>query len=134
MFGAHYPGVKIPGYNVWPLKLVTKLYQQAKMRIGPRFDLTLHTHTPVTAIENAKVSSSVSGVSTDATRGYTLSTPRGTITCSRVVHATNGYASHLLPLLAGPRGIVPVRGQVIATRASVGTDQIKTCSWSGNEV
>lgn len=133
-FGAHYPAVKIPGYNVWPLKLVTKLYRLAKSRTGPGFDLTLHTYTPVTAIESAKVLSSVSGSSTNATRAYTLSTPRGTIACSRVVHATNGYASHLLPFLAGPQGIVPVRGQVIATRASVGTDEIKTNGWTGNEV
>ncbi|KAH0836901.1 FAD dependent oxidoreductase-domain-containing protein [Lanmaoa asiatica] len=131
-FGAHYPAVKIPGYNVWPLKLVTKLYQQAKTRTGPRFDLILHTHTPITAIENAKVSHSVSGSSTNASRAYTLSTSRGTIACSRVVHATNAYASHLLPFLAGPQGIVPVRGQVIATRASVGMDQIKTNGWAGN--
>ncbi|KAG8221193.1 FAD dependent oxidoreductase-domain-containing protein [Butyriboletus roseoflavus] len=125
-FGVHYPAVKIPGYNVWPLKLVTKLYQRAKTRAGPSFDLILHTHTPVTAIEKEQVS-------TNATRAYTLSTPRGTIACSRIVHATNAYASHLLPLLAGPRGIVPVRGQVIATRASVCMDQIKTNGWSGNE-
>ena len=126
--------MKIPGYNVWPLKLVTKLFEQVKSRAGSRFDLTLHTHTPVEAVERAKVSSSVLGSSTNATRAYMLSTPRGTISCSRVVHATNAYASHLLPFLAGPQGIVPVRGQVIATRASVGTDEIKTNGWTGNEV
>lgn len=125
MFGAHYPAVKIPGHNLWPLKLVTKVFQLTKTRVGPRFDLTLHTHTPVTAVEHAKT---LSG------RAYTLSTPRGTIACSRVVHATNAHASHLLPFLAGPGGIVPVRGQVIATRASVGTDAIRTNGWTGNEV
>ncbi|KAF8141326.1 FAD dependent oxidoreductase [Boletus edulis] len=134
-FGAHYPAVKIPGYNLWPLKLVTKLYQLAQSRTGRGFDLTLHTHTPVTAIQHANVSSSASGSepSANATRAYRLLTPRGAIACSRVVHATNAYASHLLPFLAGPQGIVPVRGQVIATRASVGTDQIKINSWVANE-
>ena len=126
--------MKIPGYNIWPLKLVTKLYQRAKTRTGPRFDLILHTHTPVTAIEKEQVFGSVSESSTNATRAYTLSTPRGNIACSRIVHATNAYASHLLPILAGPQGIVPIRGQVIATRASVSTEQIKTNGWTGNEV
>ncbi|KAG6381864.1 FAD dependent oxidoreductase [Boletus reticuloceps] len=132
-FGAHYPAVKIPGYNLWPLKLVTKLYQLAQSRTGKGFDLTLHTHTPVTAIQRENVSSSASEPSANATRAYRLLTPRGAIACSRVVHATNAYASHLLPFLAGPQGIVPVRGQVIATRASVGTDQIKINSWTANE-
>ncbi|KAG9308140.1 FAD dependent oxidoreductase [Chiua virens] len=134
-FGAHYPGVKVPAYNVWPLKLVTKLFQLAKTRTGPHFELVLHTHTPVTGIEHANVfgPASASGQLMNASRTYTLLTPRGTVSCSRVVHATNGYASHLLPFLAGPQGIVPVRGQIIAMRASVGTNEIKTNAWSGNE-
>lgn len=65
---------------------------------------------------------------------YTVVTNRGSITCARVVHATNAYASHLLPFLAGPEGIIPTRGQVMATRASVSTDQIKTNGWGGNDV
>ena len=123
MFGARYPGVKIPGYNLWPLKFVTKLFEHAKTRTA-RFDLVLHTRTPVTAVEHT----------TNGKRAYRLSTPRGVITCSRVVHATNAYASHLLPFLAGRDGIVPVRGQVIVTLASVSADEIKSCSWTGNEV
>lgn len=71
---------------------------------------------------------------TDNSSTYTVVTNRGSISCSRVVHATNAYASYLLPFLAGPDGIIPTRGQVMATRASVGSDQIKKPSWSGNEV
>lgn len=70
----------------------------------------------------------------DNSSTYTVVTNRGSISCSRVVHATNAYASHLLPFLAGPDGIIPTRGQVMATRTSVGSDQIKIPSWSGNEV
>ncbi|KIJ65352.1 hypothetical protein HYDPIDRAFT_174844 [Hydnomerulius pinastri MD-312] len=124
-FGAPYPGVRIPGHNVWPLKLVTKLYQHAKARNN--FDLRLHTHTPVTSIVKTVAADGPVG------REYKLSTPRGSVACSRVVHATNAYASHLLPFLAGPDGIVPTRGQIIATRASVGTELIKTNGWGGNE-
>ena len=126
-FGARYPAVKIPGYNLWPLKLVTKLYERAKTRTA-RFELALHTHTPVTAVEPTRL------LTTNGTRAYRLSTPRGAITCSRVVHATNAYASHLLPFLAGREGIVPVRGQILATYASVSANELKNSSWDGNEV
>lgn len=93
----------------------------------------LHTHTPVTAVERADTTTGGSEGG-NTTRTYALATTRGTVSCTRVVHATNGYASHLLPFLAGPQGIVPVRGQIITTRASVGTDEIGTTSWSGNKV
>ncbi|KAG1722482.1 FAD dependent oxidoreductase [Suillus lakei] len=124
-YGAPYTGFREPGHNVWPLKLVTKLYQHARAHVGKYASLSLHTRTPVTAVtlETAPNNSST----------YTVVTNRSSISCSRVVHATNAYASYLLPFLAGPSGIIPTRGQVMATRASVGTDQIKTPSWSGNE-
>ncbi|KAG6843699.1 hypothetical protein H0H87_001518 [Tephrocybe sp. NHM501043] len=60
---------------------------------------TLHTHTPCTSISTHQ------GL-------YTVSTPRGRITTRHVVHATNGWVSHLLP---GMRGrIVPARGIMTA--------------------
>ena len=62
-----------------------------------------------------------------------LRTPRGSISCTSVLHATNGYASHLLPHLTGPSGIIPVRGQIIATRANATLDELGISSWSGNE-
>ncbi|KAG6335811.1 hypothetical protein ID866_3269 [Astraeus odoratus] len=120
VFGAHHPAVRKAGHNLWPLKFVTKLYEHARQRSGERFNLKLHTHTPVTSVSKLAQDDS------DSSRKFILSTPRGTITCSRVVHATNAYASHLLPFLAGQDGIIPTRGQVIATRASVGTELIKT--------
>ena len=60
-------------------------------------------------------------------------TPRGKIACSYVLHATNAYASHLLPHLVGPNGIVPTRGQIIATRASVTEDVLTKTGGIGNE-
>jgi glycine/D-amino acid oxidase-like deaminating enzyme len=123
-YGAPYPGFRGPGHNFWPLKLVTKLYQHAQAHAGQYATLALHTRTPVTAVTHE---------TTDNSSTYTVVTNRGSISCSRVVYATNAYSSYLLPFLAGPAGIVPTRGQVMATRASVGTDQIKIPSWSGNE-
>ncbi|OAX38307.1 FAD dependent oxidoreductase [Rhizopogon vinicolor AM-OR11-026] len=123
-YGAPYAGFREPGHNVWPLKVVTKLYQHARAHIGQSANLSLHTRTPVTAITQETV---------DNSSAYTVVTNRGSISCSRVVHATNAYASHLLPFLAGPEGIIPTRGQVMAIRASAGTDQIKTSGWDGND-
>ncbi|KAG2141939.1 FAD dependent oxidoreductase [Suillus clintonianus] len=123
-YGAPYPGFREPGHNVWPLKLVTRLYQHAQAHAGQYASLSLHTRTPVTAVTHETANNSST---------YTVVTNRSSISCSRVIHATNAYASHLLPFLAGPAGIIPTRGQVMATRASVGADQIKTTGWSGNE-
>ncbi|OJA15908.1 hypothetical protein AZE42_10094 [Rhizopogon vesiculosus] len=125
-YGPPYPGVYSPAYNLWPLKFVTKLYEHTEGLSGQHFSLTLHTHTPATAVERVvQTSDYQSGI-----RPYVVSTSRGSILCSKVVHATNGYASHLLPFLAGC--IVPTRGQVMAVRAEVSIDQIKTNAW-GND-
>ena len=143
---------RIPGHNLWPLKLVTKMFELARDGRNPAvktkthqtdpksnvswtsglqgflkmalsspvipeetrlqgFELIIHTHTPVHAI--------VSNQPTLASK-WSVQTSRGTISAKRVVHATNAYASHLLPHLSGPQGIVPVRGQVVAIRAAVG--------------
>lgn len=80
------------------------------------FNLTLHTRTPVTSISTYTNSSSDSHGTRP--RRWTLHTPRGPISCSYVLHATNAYAAHLLPWLHGPDGIVPTRGQVMAVRAT----------------
>ncbi|KAF8880122.1 FAD dependent oxidoreductase-domain-containing protein [Mucidula mucida] len=112
-----YPAVKFDGYNLWPLKFVTELYHIAKRQLEGK--LYLHTNTPVISIS----------ASTTPDK-WDLHTPRGTITSKYVIHATNAYASHLLPFLHGPEGIIPTRGQVIAVKArSLGS----VTSWDGNE-
>ncbi len=108
-YGAAYPGVRIPGNNLWPRKLVSAIYTLAQ-QITPNDEVSVHTLTPVTSISPAL---GVEG------RRWNVSTPRGTITSSYVLHATNAYVSHLLPHLHGPDGVVPGRGQIIATRAAV---------------
>ncbi|KAK0196901.1 FAD dependent oxidoreductase-domain-containing protein [Armillaria mellea] len=118
-YGTSYPAVQFDGHNLWPLKFVTQLYRITKRRLSGG-NLTLHTRTPVTSISSAS----------NSTRRWNVNTPRGSISCSYVVHATNGYASHLLPHLAGPEGIVPTRGQIIAVRSSA---KLAPGSWDGNE-
>ncbi|KAF7329922.1 FAD-dependent protein [Mycena kentingensis (nom. inval.)] len=52
---------------------------------------------------------------------YTLATPKGVIRAKHVVHATNAWASHLLPAMRGK--IVPVRGHMTAQRPGLGLGQ-----------
>ena len=81
--------------SLWPYKLITFILK--KLVTDGR--INLQTTTPVTEI-----------TSTDGK--HTLHTPRGTITSSTVILATNGYTSALLPHFADL--IVPVRGEMSA--------------------
>lgn len=113
-------------YNFWPLKFVTQLFKEA-LNTTSLLDLRLHTHTPVTAIHPIS--------STTNTPRWSLITPRGPVLCSSVLHATNAYASHLLPHLAGSgaTSIIPVRGQVLAVRPPAAAAKAVSAgmSWSG---
>ncbi|KAJ7802216.1 FAD dependent oxidoreductase [Mycena olivaceomarginata] len=130
-FGTYNLGVRSPGYNLWPLKFATQLFNRS-LHIAPQqFDLRLHTRTPVTAISPLPLTDDSS--TSPSGRRWLLATPRGPVRCSAVLHATNGYASHLLPHLAGPAGIVPVRGQVFALRAAAPLSALTTASWAGDE-
>jgi len=115
---------------------VTKLFNFAKstatsswsylnpfswFRPAPRYSISLYTHTPVTSITSGTLPWNV----------WALETPRGSTMAKIIVHATNAYASHLLPHLSGV--IVPTRGQVIATRAAVPRDKLWKASGAGNE-
>ncbi|KAJ3762207.1 FAD dependent oxidoreductase [Lentinula raphanica] len=120
-YGVPYPGVKFGGHNLWPVKLVTHMYHFAKSKLP----LSLHTSTPVNTI------SSNGG---DSPHRWKVHTSRGSVLCSYVVHATNAYASHLLPRLRGSSGIVPTRGQIVAVRASVPLHQFGgKSSWDAND-
>ncbi|KAI0079421.1 FAD dependent oxidoreductase [Panus rudis PR-1116 ss-1] len=132
-YGASYPSLLLPGNNLWPLKLVSVLYNQTN-KLGsasskPTFTVDMHTRTPVNSI--------VSIAQPEPNRSYfprrhSLLTPRGKISTSYVIHATNGYASHLLPHLSGPDGVVPTRGQIIATRAAVSEEVLTKTAGTGN--
>jgi len=95
-------------------------------QLSSNFDLILHTHTPVQRITP----------SSDAYR-WIVHTPRGDIKTKYIIHATNAYASHLLPHLSAPKtGIIPTRGQVAAIRASVPSPSLWSGSlpgWGGNQ-
>ncbi|CAE6374645.1 unnamed protein product [Rhizoctonia solani] len=110
-FGFRETSVYTRGNALWPLKLATKLYQAAKgENAKSNIRLDLFTHTPVISVEP---------VTADSIHKCLIKTGRGVIKSRFVVHATNGYASHLLPHLANPlTGIVPTQGQCMAIRGS----------------
>lgn len=99
--GADYPGVWFPASNVWPIKLVTKMFLLAQdtaaaSSSAPSPSIQLFTHTVVTSVTPAS-----DGASTPFAR-WTVNTSRGRIRTRYVMHATNAYASYLLPQFVPP--------------------------------
>ncbi|KXT06277.1 hypothetical protein AC578_9106 [Pseudocercospora eumusae] len=90
-------GVTSQAGAAWPYRLITGILSGLLELHGERF--SIDAHTPVQSI--------VFDGNT-----YSLRTSRGEIKASRVVHATNGHAGHLLPGLRGP--LWPMRGQMTA--------------------
>ena len=120
--------MRIPGNTIWPLKLVTHLFKLAQ-NASSAISLKLHTHTPVTAIRRRPPCAD------GDIRRWQLETPRGSVACTHVVHATNAYASSLLPQLsAGPRDgiILPTRGQVVSIRATVPASELTLSGFTAN--
>ncbi|PWN23695.1 FAD dependent oxidoreductase [Microstroma glucosiphilum] len=98
---------EIPGSTVHSRRLVLLLHQLAYANAQrSKTDLKVFTQTPVLAVK------SLSGGASS------LETPRGNVRARYVIHATNAYASHLLPQYAGPKGIVPTRAQCVSVLPS----------------
>ncbi|KDQ55012.1 hypothetical protein JAAARDRAFT_135046 [Jaapia argillacea MUCL 33604] len=85
-----------------PYRFVTSLLERLLRRHPDNFHL--FTNTPCTEISPP----------TSSTPYYTILTPRGSLTTPHVVHATNGWASHLLEPMRAK--IIPVRGNMTAQR------------------
>ncbi|KAI8983275.1 nucleotide-binding domain-containing protein [Trametes punicea] len=90
------------GGAMHPYRFVTSLLSVLLTRHADGFQI--FTRTPCTSI--------TSGDNNDAL--YTVKTPRGALRTPHVVHATNGWCSHLLPALR--MKIVPARAAMSAQR------------------
>ncbi|EIW86226.1 DAO-domain-containing protein [Coniophora puteana RWD-64-598 SS2] len=99
---------------VHPYRLVTGILARLLEDYPERF--TLYAHTPCTSISGP---SSLS--SSESAHRYTVHTPRGRISARHIVHATNAYASGLLPGFARTRAIRPLRETMSAQRAGTGS-------------
>ncbi|PVU86491.1 hypothetical protein BB559_006494 [Furculomyces boomerangus] len=114
LFGPNenFGGIKIPGGQVFPAKLIWFMLFQA-INAG----LNLYTNTPVTKValatreERQNLPSNVQNGNL-----WCVTTESGEkIYTSKVVHATNAYASHILPDYR--THIFPVRAQVLSPAA-----------------
>ncbi|KAH7147197.1 FAD dependent oxidoreductase superfamily, partial [Dactylonectria estremocensis] len=77
--------------TMWPYKFLMHLARQL-LAAG----VNLQTHTPVTS------------VTADPTGGFIVETPRGKMRAGKVIHASNAYASALLPEYS--KSIIPCKG------------------------
>ncbi|GAA5964276.1 hypothetical protein JCM3765_002794 [Sporobolomyces pararoseus] len=103
-------GILIPGNNVYPLKLVTKLFQRAQSRAkqSNSVSLDLFTHCTVSGVDR-------SDENTDSYPWVVTTASRGSIAARHILHCTNGYLSSVLPQFSiGPSRIYPTRGQVVS--------------------
>ncbi|TFK36432.1 FAD dependent oxidoreductase [Crucibulum laeve] len=90
---------------VHPYRLVTGILSRLLEEYSDSFQL--FTHTPCTSVE-----------ATGKDIPFIARTPRGSIKARHIVHATNGWSSHLLPGMR--RKIVPARGDMTAQRPGYG--------------
>lgn len=93
--------------TVYPRKLVGVLLKAALKRMPA---LTIHAYTPA---------SSVVSDFTAERYHYTVSTNRGEIKARAVFHATNGYASHLVPSLCGKDGVYGRKAHMLGVQPNI---------------
>lgn len=79
------------------------LFTTSMLRLALDLGLNLQTNTPALSISQSPQS-----------KTWSITTPRGIVTTSKLILATNGYTPHLVPALQGT--IVPFRGIVTAQR------------------
>lgn len=90
--------------TIYPRKLVDALLRHVEDRM-PNF--TIHPYNPVKSVSmNASASSSAVE--------YNVVTEKGSIRARAVAHATNAYASHLIPSLVSRDGVFGCKSDVVA--------------------
>ncbi|UNI22197.1 hypothetical protein JDV02_008108 [Purpureocillium takamizusanense] len=87
---------------LWPSRLVTGVWNDL---LANHASLSIETHTPA---------ETVSRTGSDPSYPYQVQTPRGVIHARHVLHATNGFASRLVPSLRGR--LTGVLGHMTAQR------------------
>ncbi|KAI1762380.1 FAD dependent oxidoreductase [Hypoxylon sp. FL1150] len=108
--------------SLWPYKLVAFVLERllaANDDRGGGGSFNLQANTPATGLSSSSPPANLSApggtnITSDSPPIWTVHTPRGTVSAPRVLLATNGYTSHLLPSFADL--IVPTQGQVSALK------------------
>ncbi|KAF4450488.1 cytochrome P450 [Fusarium austroafricanum] len=94
--------------TISPRKFVAALLRDAMKRIT---NLSIHPYNPVRSVQKSDALGSKPS--------YTVETDKGIIRCLAVVHATNAYASYLIPSLKGPQGVLGCKAECIAIAPNV---------------
>lgn len=87
--------ITYPACSLWPYKLVTALIERCLQH-----GMFLYSHTPALDITPS------------SNRKWKIKTSKGYVHCDRIIHATNGYATFLVPELS--EKLVPLRGHAAA--------------------
>lgn len=102
---------------MWPYRFITALYAVLLAKFPKEF--SIETGTMVQAIE----------VTSDCATPFLLKTSRGDIKAAHVIHATEAFASNLVPGLVGK--LFPIRGHMSAQRPGKSfPDYDGSLSWS----
>jgi glycine/D-amino acid oxidase-like deaminating enzyme len=107
-----YGAILIPAHQLWPAKLCWALQQECTKNKN----VNIQSHTPVT-----KINRSSSGK-------WQVDTPRGTVICDVVLHASNAWSGALLPIDL-QKALIPTRAQVIAFHSPQDKD-IDVTQWT----
>ncbi|KAF5011043.1 hypothetical protein FDECE_2850 [Fusarium decemcellulare] len=91
--------------HLWPSKMIHQLLQLLLDK-----GVKLYSHTPVSSVSSTQ----------DSNGRWTVTTPGGSIKAQKIIYATNGYTSQLLPQYA--RCIVPIRGIACHISSPKGTN------------
>ncbi|KAI9763595.1 MAG: hypothetical protein M1840_000389 [Geoglossum simile] len=116
--GDHVVGaISYPAGAVWPYRLITAILWSLLSSYPSSF--SIETNTPVTSVTTNK----------ERERPFTITTNRGSIKASHIIHATNAHASHLIPGIRGK--LFGLRGQMSAQRPGKSFPKLNgTRSWS----
>lgn len=92
--------------TIYPRKLVDRLLRYARSHMT---GLSIHPSTPVRSVTlNDKCDGSASAFQ------YSVATDKGDVRARAVFHATNAYASYLIPSLQGQNGVFGCKAEVLA--------------------
>ncbi|KAH7320811.1 FAD dependent oxidoreductase-domain-containing protein [Stachybotrys elegans] len=86
--------ISYPAGALWPFRLITSLWEDL---LRKHDTLAISTNTPVTQV----IKDSSDSKSSSTNYPYVVETPRGSLRCRQVLHATNAFASQLVPSLRG---------------------------------
>ncbi|KAF7555473.1 hypothetical protein G7Z17_g2159 [Cylindrodendrum hubeiense] len=92
--------------TIYPRKFIAVLLKQALDRMK---HLTLHPYTPVWKVDYDE-SNEIS---------YTITTSKGQVRARTILHATNGYATHLVPALQNADGVFGCSAHMLGVQPNV---------------